>query len=115
MRIAKTNVPGYVKDTKTGQVTNTNQAAFEEFKMTRTKAKEFESMKEDIKALRSRIEMLESLVKVLSVPKPAFTPEVYWPYSNTGNTEPKNYTITYDGISAGNLNLLNEEASDSGC
>jgi cell division protein FtsB len=61
MATVKTNMQGYVKDTKTGAVTNVDVSALAEHKHKVAKSKELKRLAEKIEQLEERVKKLESI------------------------------------------------------
>ena len=58
MTYIKTNVPGWVKDTETGAVLNTDFTRLDQLKQARIKNREINALKEDVEKLKKTVAML---------------------------------------------------------
>lgn len=62
--IVKTNVSGFIRDTKTGLVSNTNKASFEQMKAQRERDKEIKSLRNEVDVLKIQVAELLKLKDV---------------------------------------------------
>jgi hypothetical protein len=58
MTYIRTNVPGWVKDSRTGAVINTQTSQLDQLKAARIKNREFKALENEVKTLRAIVNRL---------------------------------------------------------
>lgn len=66
MKLAKTDVDGYYKNTETNTVINNNNNEYETFIQNRERMKQMQSMQNDIEILRNECRELREIFKEIS-------------------------------------------------